>query len=374
MDTRGKPQLRIVYIITRSDTIGGASVHLLDLASGAQKAGHEVFILVGGEGVFVQYALARNIHVVSLKFLVREINLFSDVRALFELRKNIKNLKPDLIHLHSSKVGILGRLAATFLHIPVVFTAHGWAFTEGVSPKSRIVYKAIEKIMARFASRIITVSDYDRNIALSSGIGNANLISTVHNGMPMLEVDIPISQDVESPKMIMVARFDEQKDHFSLVKALASLKDIQWALELVGDGPSIFHIKQLVKETGLEDRIQFSGACNDVARRLVESQIFLLVTNWEGLPLTILEAMRAGLPVIASDVGGVREAVENERTGFLVCRNDVGQLVVAIRTLLESSELRRALGDAGQKKFERDFRFDMMLNKTLSIYYDARST
>ncbi|SCW62879.1 MULTISPECIES: glycosyltransferase family 4 protein [unclassified Pseudomonas] len=363
--------MKIVYVITRSDTMGGASVHVLDLASGAQKAGHEVIILVGGKGVLVARANKKNIPVISLKFLIRNINLFKDVFAFFELRKYIKDIEPDLIHLHSSKVGILGRLVAKSLGIPVIFTAHGWAFTEGVSAGRRKFYKAVERVMAFLASRIITVSNYDRKIALSSGVGDEGLICTVHNGMPALELDSTIFQDTASPKMIMVARFDEQKDQVGLVRALALLQDISWTLEFVGDGPSICNIKQLVKQFGLEGRVLFSGACDDIPERLNNSQIFLLITNWEGFPLTILEAMRAGLPVIASDVGGVSEAVQDGCTGILVSRNDINNLAEAIRSMLGSSEMRRAMGAAGKERFEKAFLFDGMLDKTLSIYRDV---
>lgn len=351
--------------------MGGASVHVLDLASGAQKAGHEVIVLVGGKGVFVTRANKKNLPVVSLRFLVRNINPFKDAFAFFELRKHIKAIEPDLIHLHSSKVGILGRLVAKSLGIPVIFTAHGWAFTEGVSVGRRKVYKAVERAMALLASRIITVSDYDRKIALSSEVGSERLICTVHNGIPALDLDNSICQDVVSPKMIMVARFDEQKDQVGLVRALALLRDIPWTLEFVGDGPSIVNTKQLVKEFRLGGRISFSGACDDIPNRLNSSQIFLLITNWEGFPLTILEAMRAGLPVIASDVGGVGEAVQDGRTGILVRRNDINSLAEAIRSMLGSSEMRRAMGAAGRDQFENAFLFDRMLDKTLSIYRDV---
>ncbi|WP_328707421.1 glycosyltransferase family 4 protein [Pseudomonas ogarae] len=363
--------MKIVYVITRSDTMGGASVHVLDLASGAQKAGHEVIVLVGGKGVFVTRAKKKNIPVISLKFLVRNINPFKDIFAFFELRKHIKVIQPDLIHLHSSKVGILGRLVAKSLGIPAIFTAHGWAFTEGVSAGRRKVYKTIERAMALFASRIITVSDYDRKIALSSGVGDEGLICTVHNGMPALELDSSIYQNSASPKMIMVARFDEQKDQVSLVKALALLQDVPWTLEFVGDGPSISDAKQLVTQFGLGGRIVFSGACEDIPMRLNSSQVFLLITNWEGFPLTILEAMRAGLPVIASDVGGVSEAVQDGRTGILVARNDINKLAEAIRSMLGSSEMRHTMGTAGRDRFEKAFLFDRMLDKTLSIYRDV---
>lgn len=373
MGIKDSLQLKIVYVITRSDTMGGASVHLLDLASGAQNEGHEVVILIGGEGVFIRHAMTRNLCVISMKYLVREISFFKDFCSFFEMRKIIKNISPDLVHLHSSKAGILGRLVARSLGVPVIFTAHGWAFTEGVSQKRRTMYKYIEQAMAFFASRIITVSDYDRDIALRSGVGSEKLITTVHNGVPAVTQKEIKGQNVSVPKMIMVARFDEQKDQSCLVTALALLKDMCWSLEFVGDGPSLANVKKLVREFDLEDRVIFSGSCDDVPQRLASAQLFLLITNWEGLPLTILEAMRSGLPVIASDVGGVSEAIDNGQTGYLVTRSDVQGLAVAIRTMLGSSDLRSSMGTSGREKFERQFSFDTMLEKTFSVYHSARS-
>lgn len=363
--------MKIVYVITRSDVIGGASVHLLDLAYGAKDAGHEVVILVGGHGVFLDRAEEKGLRCVSLLYMVREISLLKDLCCLFELRRTIAGIRPDIIHLHSSKAGILGRLVAKSLSIPVVFTAHGWAFTEGVSKRRRAIYRFIERFMARFASKVITVSEYDRKLSLDLGVGNQKLIATIHNGMPDLAQCQKDYMAGDVIRMVMVARFDSQKNHLALIEALTCIKHLKWSLEFVGDGPLLESVQDVVLRYDLFDRVVFSGACNDVPSRLAKADIFILISNWEGLPLTILEAMRAGLPVVASRVGGVPESIEQGRTGFVIERNDQQSLVDALVKLIESAELRKTMGQLGRRKFENEFTFETMLRKTLDIYEGA---
>ena len=369
--------MRIVYVITQSDVIGGASVHLLDLASGAQQQGHEVVVLAGGDGVFLDRVKAAGLNARSLRHLCREIKPRSDLLGLLELRRVFKELKPDLVHLHSSKAGILGRLAAKSLSLPTVFTAHGWAFTEGVSAKRRALYRVIERYVARYADKIITVSDYDRRLALNADVGSAQLIRTVHNGMPRVDVLPPALPLMDIPpagaavRLIMVARFDEQKNQLGLLEGLARAAQHHWTLELVGDGPLLQTVRARAAQLQLSDRVVFSGSCNDVARRLAQSDVFVLISNWEGLPLSILEAMRAGLPVIASRVGGVPEAVVDGETGYLVDRGDAEGLAQALTRLLESDTLRQTMGRQGKAKFEAEFTFDTMLARTLDVYNEV---
>lgn len=360
--------MEIAYVITRADVIGGASVHLLDLAVGVQNSGHNVTLYAGGAGVFIEKAKAMGLECVVLKHMQREISPWRDLLGFFELRKIFKKTKPDLIHLHSSKAGILGRLAAKSLGVPAVFTAHGWAFTEGVSSKKRKFYLAIERFMAKFSDKIIAVSEYDRQLALRSKVGNNTLITTVHNGMPNIPELKRESTRNTVIKLVMVARFEVPKDHLLLINAVSQLKQSSWTLELIGDGALINQAIAYVKDLGLAERIIFSGNCDDVATRLEQADVFLLVSNWEGLPLSILEAMRAGLPVIASDVGGVPEAVLDGHTGYLVPRGNVDKLSMSIEKILDNEELRLAFGKAGRKRFDEEFIFDSMLNKTLDIY------
>lgn len=360
--------MNILYVITRSDVIGGASVHLLDLALGVQNLGHDVVLYVGGDGIFVDKARSLGLTCIELKYMRRNINPFYDLLSFIELRKIFKIMRPDLVHLHSSKAGILGRLAASNACIPSIFTAHGWAFTDGVSPLKRFLYIAIERFMAKFSDKIITVSEYDRKLALDLKVGCENLITTVLNGMPNV-IYLPKSYtNSRVIKLIMVARFDAQKAQLLLIDALAKINNKNWLLEFVGDGPLKEEAISHTIECGLEKHISFSGACNDVSNRLDNSDVFLLVSNWEGLPLTILEAMRSGLPVIASDVGGVKEAVVDGLTGLLVERGNQLALAQAIQKLMDSSELWLSFGIAGRNRFEQVFLYDFMLNKTLDIY------
>ena len=358
--------MRILYVITRSDVMGGASVHLLDLAEGIQDMGHDVAILVGGNGVFLDKALSRGIACTSLKNMFRELRPISDVKCFFEVRRRIKTYSPDLVHLHSSKAGILGRMAAVSLGVPSVFTAHGWAFTEGVSSLKRFFYKYIERFMSSLCGRVIAVSEYDRQLAVDLSVVTANKIVAIHNGIP----DIPPvhKESGAACHMIMVARFEEPKDHASLINALAQLQDLDWTLELVGDGPLLNEIKNRCSELGLIGRVSFPGARSDVQDRLARSDLFVLLSKWEGFPLTILEAMRAGLPVIASNVGGVSEAVCSGQTGYLVGRDDPEALVIYMRLLLTNSKLRDEMGAAGRASFSKRFQFSTMLEKTNNVY------
>lgn len=363
--------MRIVYIITRSDIIGGAQVHVRDLAWHLLQAGHDVTVLVGGKGPFTEELARRGIPYRSLAYLVRRVNPCIDMRGLFELRHVLAGLQPHLVSAHSSKAGWLGRLAASSIGLPVVFTAHGWPFADGTPGLGRRFYAFAERIAASCADRIITVSEYDRCLALRYRIAPAQKVVVIHNGMPDVDRTLFARPEVEPVRIVMVARFEPQKDHATLIRALAGLRDLAWELDLIGDGPLLDRVVHEVERRGLRRRVRFLGACNDVAERLAEAQIFVLASNWEGLPRSILEAMRAGLPVVASDVGGVREAVRDNETGFLFPRGDEAALGSCLRKLITTPSLRVALGQAGRRRFEEYFTFGRMLEQTLAVYEDV---
>jgi len=354
--------------------MGGASVHLLDLASGMQNAGHDVIVLAGGSGILFDKAAGLGIKCQSVTYLKRKISPVEDVKCFFSLRDIFNANKPDMIHVHSSKAGILGRLAAKSLGIPVIFTAHGWAFTEGTPKSTRLIYCYVERFAAYLCTAIITVSDYDRCLALSYGIGNEQLITTVHNGMPdILSTKISKENESSSCKLVMVARFDFPKNHHDLLYALANIIDCDWSLDLIGDGPLFDDVKLLAEKLNINQRINFVGASNKVSEYLSTADVFVLISNWEGLPLTILEAMRAGLPVVASDVGGVAECVVLQKTGFLIDRGDIKALALSLEQLINSPNLRKSMGENSRILFETSFTFNHMFNDTLNIYKRALS-
>ena len=365
--------MKIAYIITRSDTVGGAQIHVRDLAKAMIHAGHEVNVLVGGKGPYTEQLKAEDITFHSLNHLVHPIHLHHDILGYKEIKTMLKELEPDVVAVHSSKAGVLGRLAAKQLKIPVVFTAHGWAFTEGVPKIKQFLYQHIERYVARFASRIITVSDYDRNLAISRRIASESKIQTIHNGVSDISTNLIAKPEIEPVRIIMVARFEKPKNHSLLLQALKSLQHLSWEVVFVGDGPLMSDVESETRELGLSSRVRFLGRRDDIPELLAHSQIFALISRWEGLPLSILEAMRAGLPVIASDVGGVKEAVVHEKTGYLISREDVTEIREYLNNLITNPQLRKEMGKNGRVQYEKAFTFDQMLKKTLQIYEELAS-
>jgi glycosyltransferase involved in cell wall biosynthesis len=363
--------VRIAYIVTRADPIGGAQIHVRDLAAAVQAQGHAATVITSGSGPFIDGLRAQQTPTIVLQHLGVPIDPVRDLRALQEIRAVLRDLRPDLVTAHSSKAGVLGRLAGRSLRIPVVLTVHGWSFTPGIPALQATVYRQIERFVGPLASRIITVSEFDRQLALDARIAAAARVVTVHNGMPDVPLHLRADPGRGPPRLVMVARFGSQKDHVTLFRALAGLQQDPWALDLVGEGPLMGEMASLAATLGIGSRVRFLGQRTDVDQILAQAQVSLLVSNWEGFPLSILEAMRAGLPVVASSVGGVSEAVRDGETGYLVPRGGVDQLRDRIGRLLTAPTERVRLGNAGRKGYERHFTLDHTVAKTLAVYREV---
>ncbi|HHW61069.1 MAG TPA: glycosyltransferase family 4 protein, partial [Syntrophomonadaceae bacterium] len=238
------------------------------------------------------------------------------------------------------------------------------------SHNRRRLYLIIEKIAARWANKIICVSEYDRKLALKHSVGLPEQLVTVHNGIPVLE-DIGVRRldSNNKVKMIMVARFSEPKDQQLLVKAASQLQtENDFEIDFVGDGPLFSSTKELAQKLQISDKVRFLGACTDVPELLENADVFVLTSNWEGFPITILEAMRAGLPVITSDVGGCNEAVIDGVTGYLIPRGDQECLKERLARLINDSQLRSSMGNKGFERFSEYFTVEQMAQKTMAVY------
>ena len=262
-------------------------------------------------------------------------------------------------------------MVGKWLGIPAVLTAHGWTFTPGFPEAQAAVYRRVERLAGPLTSKIIAVSEFDRRLALEAEIVPADRIVTVHNGIPDVPVTLRADPGRVPPRLVMVARLGAQKDHPTLLRALAGLGDRPWELDLIGEGPLLGEMQALAATLGIADRVRFLGQRLDVDRLLAEAQVGLLVTNWEGFPLSNLEIMRAGLPLVATSVGGIEEAVEDGATGYLVPRGDADVLRDRIARLLLDPALRIRMGAAGRARFEQHFTLDRMVTKTLAVYSDV---
>ncbi len=356
--------MRILYVITRSE-LGGAQAVVLTYLQALETYAN-VALATGEEGFLADEARALGVPVSVLPDLVAPIAPQLDCQALHALYKLIREYQPDLVHAHSSKAGLLARLAARMAGVPSVFTAHGFAFTRN----ARLLRKAIaipsEWLGARLGDSLIAVSEYDGALGARYRILAKNQINVVYNGLT--DVSFLARPAEGAPvNIVMVARFAPPKDHLSVLRALAGMHS-DFRLWFVGEGPTIPQVREEAVRLELGDRVVFLGARNDVPELLSKAHIFVLASDYEGLPISILEAMRAGLPVLASDVGGVPECVRDGSTGFLVPRSDVNSLRESLRRLIASPILREGMGQAGRKLFQKQFTAARMIRETLSIY------
>ncbi|MCC3751088.1 MAG: glycosyltransferase family 4 protein [Halorhodospira halophila] len=360
--------MRVVYCLTRSDTIGGYHVHVLDLARWMQDRGAEVRVVVGGTGPFCDHLSHAGIAWTSLASLRREIDPVRDVAATWALSRTLRRLRPDLVSLHSSKAGILGRLTRLASPRPVVFTAHGWSFTPGIPQRDARRFRRVERLAAPLASRIITVSEHDRQLALRHRVTQPWRLVTVRNGTRASERPCAAQHDAGDPLIVCVARLEPQKDHPRLLEALSRLRDRPWKLELIGDGPLQEALETRATALGIRDRIKFAGLCQDVEARLARAQLFVLPSHWEGLPISVLEAMSVGLPVLASNVGGTSEAIEHAQTGYLIDPGDTDGWTAKLRQLLEHPGERTRLGTNARERHRQRFTLERMARETAWVY------
>jgi glycosyltransferase involved in cell wall biosynthesis len=356
--------MRILYLLTKAD-LGGAQIHVLDLIRGL-RVFQDAAVGVGECGYFTDAVRKLGVPYHILPNLTHPISPIKDLRAVADVARLIRFSGADVVHAHTSKAGVIGRLAARATGVPSIFTAHTWCFAEGTSWKWRLAGIPAERIAGKLGSAIITVSDANRNLALRYRLSPARRIRTIWNGIPDTRHRARPEMG-KVPTIAMVARCVEQKDHGLLLRAMTRIK-LPCRAVLVGDGPRLSLLRQEARDQGVQEQVDFVGNRSDVAQILAQSHVFVLPTNWEGFPLSILEAMRAGLPVIASNVGGIPEAVADRETGFLVDRGDEESFCRLLTCLLEDPPLRRRMGAAGRTSYEANFTLKHMLDQTMAVY------
>lgn len=361
--------MKIMYCIT-SSSWGGAQLHVLELCEDQIKRGNDVIFVVGNKGpLFEKVRKIRRVKAIIMPSLLRQVSPKNDIKTIFKLRSLVKVEHPDIIHLHSSKAGVLGRLACVGLHhrTKVVFTVHGWAFTDGVPHNKQVIYRFIEKVVNNLADLFICVSQYDQNIGKRDKVLNRSTKSVViYNGSKQ-PINSLVNHSVHKPlRLVMIARFSPQKNQKLLIQALSKIDPRSYQLTFVGDGETINDCKQLVDKLSLKTSIHFIGFRDNIIPYLVHNDVYILTTNYEGLPISIIEAMSYGLPVIASDVGGNDEMVLNKRDGYLI--HNIDELIIALKRLIDNPELVTEMGKKAYKVYKRNFILENNINKVNDEY------
>jgi len=360
--------MKIFIGMTRSDTIGsGSFMHICQLGKHFRLHGTDVVYILGGDGPAVNVLRDLGFNVYSIKRMGREFNVFSDLMSLFSLIFITLKEMPTLCTWHTAKIGALGRISSMLTFRKSYYTPHGVPFVNIPENKGYKVYQRIERILSLLPSKIIGVCDFDKNEYIRIGVPKNKLI-VIKNGMPN-DTNLVSSVTKKNTHFITAARFEAQKDYITLSKACDILisNEKEFTLSIYGDGPLEDETKKLFSHFP-RGVINFSGVVKNFPEKLVDADIFILSSFWEGLPLSIIEAMACKKPVICSDVGGCSDLVVNEKTGFLVpirCQYTMSEVMMKY---IDEPTLIIDQGAKGYILYLREFSLPVMLKQYSEEY------
>jgi len=378
--------MRIMHVITRF-ILGGAQENTLDTVLGLMRyRRHQVMLVtgpaVGPEGELLERARREGVPTLVLPDLVRRISPRHDIGAFLSLCGAIHGFRPDVVHTHSSKAGVLGRLAARLLRVPViVHTIHGLPFHPYQNPHLNALYILLERWCARYSDKLITVADAMTRQALAARIGRAELYRTIYSGLEME----PFLRDYDRAKvrkkyglspadMVVgkIARLSDLKGHEFLLEAFQEVAEAEprAKLLLIGDGWKRRMYERQVAESGLSGRVVFAGLIrpDEVPAAIHAMDLVVHTSLREGLARVLVQALVSGVPVISYDVDGAREAVVPEETGVLLAPGEVRGLAAAILRLLADPELRHRFGGAGRSRLAPLFDVKVMVARIEEVY------
>jgi len=361
------PRPRVLVLITLAET-GGAQTYVAALLPALTSA-YDVTVAAHGEGFLADAARAAGARYVPLRHVRRALHPMRDVAGLLELVRLFRRLRPALVHANSSKAGILGRVAAAVTGVPArLFTVHGWAFKADTGLTAR-GYLWADRLMSPLTTTTICVAESELRAGLQARTCRRERTVVIHNGVALAER--PRAHAAARPVTVLsIGRLRAPKDFLTLVRAVARLEPGSFRLLIAGDGPDRQLIAAEVRRLGLDETVALLGARDDIAALLSAADVFVLSSTSEGFPMSVLEAMAAGLPVVASAVGGVPEAVD-AATGALVPPRDPAALARALATLVADPALRERSGAAACRRVERDFTIEAFQQAHLEVYRAA---
>jgi len=373
--------INILYLVASSR--GGGATHVRDLALGLDRSRFAVQVAMPEDGGNVR---REDFEAVGIPFHRVDIAAGLSLRALRHIRCLIADA--DILHVHGARAALFGRLAAASLgprRPCVVYTIHGFAAPHYPQPR-RASLLAIERALAPATDRFIAVCQAEREALMAAGVAQPEQVRVVWNGIEVARFrDVAVDRAVQRAALgvpsdalliTTVCRLYKPRDFNTLLHAFREVADAcpTAYLLIVGDGPYRPQVEALISRLDLAPNVTLAGFRRDIPQLLAASDIFVLATAlWEGLPLTILEAMASGLPVVASDVGGIREAVVHLETGILIPPKAPRALSEALLELLTDQQRAMAMGQMGRERAEKSFTLERMAQETVAIYEDLVS-
>ena len=373
-------KIKVLYIITKSNW-GGAQRYVFDLAGSTAKSGYEVVVALGGKGLLKKKLDTTGIRTITIPNLERNINIFSEWKVFFDLLKIFKTERPHVIHLNSSKIGGLGTLAGRFTRIKrIIFTAHGWAHKEDRNIISKKVILFFSWLTVIFSHKTIVVSIND--FKNSPKLFIHRKIIMIHNGISEIKFKDKTFARKEIKKYSRVpavhgalwlgtiSELHKNKGLYFAVRAINRLvkKGYNVVFFIIGEGEEKICLNRFIKDMGLEEKVFLLGHIDKASELLFAFDIFTLTSLKEGLPYTLLEAGLAGIPTVATGVGGIPEIVENMKSGILVCPKSPEDIEKVLSYLIDFKKERIQFGSNLKEKVKRDFTVEQMVAETVSLY------
>lgn len=353
-------KIKVILAITKGNW-GGAQKYVFDLATNLPTSHYEPVVLCGVGKDLPNKLSARGIRTIHLNNLGRDISLVTDIKNFFTLIKLLRREQPNILHLNSSKMGLLGTLAGQIVNLfpnpyPLkpIFTAHGWAFNEDRPWLSKLIIKLASWLTVILSQQTITVSEFDRQ-KLCSWPGINKKLITIHNGIGTIDF-LPREQAREKLGL------NQDELVIGTIAELHKNKGLDYLptdIVVIGGGE---------ERSKLEKKLKLLGHIPDAAKLLKAFDVFVLPSIKEGLPYVLLEAGLAGLPVVATYVGGTPEIIDNGVNGLLVKAKDAAALSQAIKQLLTNPDLAKHFGQKLQQKVIEKFSTAEMVKQTLTVY------
>lgn len=359
----------LLHVITLSE-FGGAQDHVLALVRNLDRERFDVAVACAPGGVLIErlQGLCPIYEVPSMK---RSISPFNDLKTIMHLVGIMRAGRFTIVHTHSSKAGVLGRLAARCAGVArIIHSIHGFSWESTSSAPMRGFFRSIETFLDSITGMTIIGTHLLRREALEVGLSRPERITTVHYGIDTQEVPVVPPRAAGGPIIGVIARLAEQKGVSYFLEAIPSLlhEFPEARFEIVGDGPLAAQLLAQAEALGIAEQTTFHGYRDDWKNVLAGFDVFVLPSLWEGLPLVLLSAMALSKPIVATNVGGIAEAITADHNGLLVQAHSHRAISEAVTRLLRDPELSRRLGDQARRTAVENFDERAMSRKVQVVY------
>jgi len=366
---------KILYLITKANW-GGAQKYVFDLAS--EITDYEVAVAYGKPlGKLSKKLKTAGIKTREIKSLGRDVSLFREVKVFRNLWKILKQEQPDILHLNSPKISGLGALLGRLVGIKkIIYTAHGWTFNEQRPFWQIWLIKFLSWLTIMLSHQTITIAQKEYNQVIHWPFVTTDKLKLIYNGIrPIDFLDKQAAREyfkIENDDLVIGAISELHKNK-GLKYAIQGFKEISKKYEnlkfiIIGEGEKREDLEKEIQKNNLKNKIFLVGKIENASKYLKAFDIFLLSSVKEGLPFALLEAGLAGLPVIATEVGGIPEIIENNKSGILIKEKSPEKIKSVIEELIESKEKSQTYGENLYKVIKEKFSFKEMLEKTRELY------